>query len=80
MDRSLARILVSVGFRSSRELNDLLHLLKAQCGDDEYQRLKAPIASAIAEVTAATFEPAFAAHPDLRREVDDQINKCGRFD
>jgi len=79
MDRQLARILVSTGFRSSRELGELLQMLKSQCSADEYERLKPPIADAIAKITNATFDPAFAAYPDLRDEVEAQIAKYGRF-
>jgi len=79
VDLQVARIIVSSGFRSSRELNDLLHVLKANCDPAEYESLKRAIATAIAEIANATFKPAFAAYPALEAEVDAQIAKYGRF-
>jgi hypothetical protein len=79
MDKQLARIIVSSGFRRSRELTDLLHLMKAKCTADEFERLKPALTNAIAEITVATFRPAFAAHPDLEAEVDATIREYGRF-
>ena len=79
MDLQVARIMVSSGFRSSRELNDLLHVLKANCDPVEYDSLRHSIATAVAEIANATFKPAFAAHPALEKEVDAQIAKYGRF-
>ncbi len=79
MDLQVARIMVASGFRGSRELTDLLHLLKASCATDEYDRLKLAISEAVAEVQSATFAPAFAAHPALEAEVDAAIKQYGRF-
>jgi len=79
MDLELARIMVSSGFRSARELNELIHILKAHCAPDEYESLKQAMAAAVAEIGNATFTPAFAAHPALKAEVDAQISKYGRF-
>lgn len=71
--------MVMAGFRSTRELGDLIHVLKEHCAPEEYDRLKLAIAAAITKVFEATTDPAFAAHPSLGAEVDEQITKYGRF-
>ena len=79
IDRDLARLMLISGFRSARELNELLFVLKEHCSADDYERLRGKIADAIAEINAATLSEAFDAHPDLHAEVDATIKKYGRF-
>jgi hypothetical protein len=79
MDRDVARHVLRVSFRASRELGNLVPLLKEELPAAEYEPLAKGIASAVAEVGFAVMEQVFALHPELRTEVDRQIDQYGRY-
>lgn len=76
MDEDMARIIATAGFRAGRELVELAPLLAEHCPDEK--ELKLGLAAAIAEIGAATFDPAFAAFPALKEEFDERIARYGR--
>ena len=50
MDIDLARHVVRIAFRSSRELGGLLGVLKAHCDPDEYEGYANAVAAAISSI------------------------------
>jgi hypothetical protein len=79
MDIDLARHIVRVNFRCSRELQDLMHLLKEQLPEIEYKKHAHGIAAAIAAIGDALTNKAIAAHPKLEREIEASIAKFDRY-
>jgi hypothetical protein len=79
MDIDVARYSVRQSFRIARELRDIMQLLKERCDADEYQKHAAGIARAIDAVSVALLNPAVKAHPELEREVENQIASYGRY-
>lgn len=73
MDEDLARILVVGGTIASRELTRLYDLLRLHL--PEANELRLGVASALAEVGLRVIEPAFDAYPELRIEVERQLEK-----
>ncbi|SEJ17140.1 hypothetical protein SAMN05428950_1011347 [Sphingomonas sp. OV641] len=76
MDRDLARIVIGSAFRASRELTELVPLLKEH--DDQSEDLRLGLASAIAEIGQAVLNPLFEAFPDMEAETDNLIERYGR--
>lgn len=80
MDRDLSRHVVKATFRSARELQDLLPLLKKRASAEEYQEYLRAIAAVIAEGRQQLLNRVFAEYPDLEAEVDASIQATGRYD
>jgi len=79
MDIDLARQMVRVDFAVSRELQAVLHALKARCSAEEYRELARGIAAAVDGVGTALTRKAIAVHPELEAEIDASINKYGYY-
>ena len=79
MDIEVARHTVRIAFRSARELESLLSLLKSHCSPDEYQIYAEAIATAIASIHLEVVNRVIASHPGLEAEIDSDINKHGRY-
>lgn len=79
MDRDLAKHVVTVGFHSLSLIEGLIPLLKAHCTDAEYNEYLTSIASVCATMTNEVFNKVFQAYPDLEKEVEQQIQKYGKF-
>jgi hypothetical protein len=79
MDEDVARHVLRVSFRASRELGELVPFLKDELPAAEYEPIGKGIASAIAEIGFAVMERVFADHPELRAEVDRQIERYQRY-
>lgn len=77
MDKELARHVVATAFRSLRELEDLIPLLKEHCGAAEYETYVKAIASVSGHVHWNIVNPAFAGHPELEKE--EQIERYGKI-
>lgn len=75
MDMDLARHVIRVAFRSSRELEDLMQLLKAHGDREEYDVFAMDIAAAIDRINTALLDKIFSSHPELRNEVETSIAK-----
>lgn len=79
MDIDLARQMVRVDFKVSRELEAVLLALKARCSPEEYRELARGIAAAIDGVGTALIRQAIAAHPELAGEIDASIKEHGQY-
>lgn len=79
MDIDLAREMIRVAFATSRELQDLMALLKRQLDADEYKEHSLAIAAAIAEIGDALTNKALAACPELKDEIEAKLAKYGRY-
>lgn len=79
MNIQLARDVIRAAFRSTSELGNLLPTLKEQCSPDEYKAYALGIAAAIDAIMTNTISRAVQTHPDLAKEVDEQIAKHGRY-
>jgi hypothetical protein len=79
MDVELARHIIRVNFRCSRELQDLMQLLKKGLPNQEYTAYARAIAGAIAAMGDALTEKAVASHPELKREIERSLAKYDRY-
>lgn len=79
MNADVARHVVRAAFRSSRELSDLLPLLKAHLNQVEYQNYAKAIAAAIAAIQLEVLNLVTVGRPELETEIETQISKYDRF-
>jgi hypothetical protein len=79
MNIELAREVVRTCFRCGRELEDLMHLLKEHCVEAEYVNYARGIATAIYNVHTEVAERALGSYPELKKEIDEKVEKYGRF-
>ena len=79
MNIDLARHIVRSAFRSSRELGDLLPLLKQHLDASEYQRYAKAIASAVAATQLEVVNTVTADHPGLEAEIEALMSKYDRY-
>jgi hypothetical protein len=79
MDKELAKHVLTVGFHSLSLLESLIPMLKEHCNDEEYQEYLKSIGSVSAEMGTEIFNKIFEQYPDLEKEVEEKINKYGRF-
>jgi len=80
MDEDLAWEIVRAAFRSSRELQDLLSLLKDRASADGYQDYAPGIARAVDAINDALLNPVIAAHPPLADRIEAELNAHGRIE
>ncbi len=80
MDDDLTWEIVRIAFRSSRELQDLLGLLKDQASTDDYRTYSMGIARAIDAINDALLNPVTAAHPELAERIEAELNAHGRIE
>jgi hypothetical protein len=79
MDDKLAWHIIRVSFRTARELQDLLSLLKEQCSPEEYRDYVAGIAQAIDAINDALMNKAIASHPQLTNRIEADLAEFGRI-
>ena len=79
MDINLARQVARSAFRSSRELGNLIPVLKQTLDADEFQIYSKAIATAIATIQVEVVNRVTTAHPGLEAEIEDSIEKKGHF-
>lgn len=80
MDIDLARQMVRVAFKVSRDLQEVLRALKARCPEEEYRDLARGIAAAIDGVGRGLTSKAISSHPKLEAEIDASITKTGQYE
>ena len=80
MNEDLAWEIVRVAFRSSRELQDLLGLLKDRASADEYRTYSMGIARTMDAVNDSLLNPVIAAHPELADRIEAELDANGRID
>ena len=79
MDRDLARHLIRINFRCSRELQDAMRILKQHLPEAAYNKQARKIAVAIAALGDALTNEALAEHPGLEVEVEKSLAQYGEF-
>ena len=79
MNKDLARQMIRLNFRCSRELQELMVLLKEQLSADEYKNHAKNIATAIAATGEALTNTALSSFPELENEIEANLSKYGRF-
>ncbi|MBN8966919.1 MAG: hypothetical protein J0G95_00425 [Rhizobiales bacterium] len=79
MDKDIARHLIRANFRCSRELQEIMLLLKRELSQDTYEPIAHKIATAIAAVGDALTNTALAAHSDLEAEVESGLKRYDRY-
>lgn len=79
MNIDVARHVIRALFRSGRELEELIPLLKENCEADEYQVYVKAIATAIASIHLEIGNRVTASHPGLEQEIESTIDKYDRY-
>lgn len=79
MNSELQRHAIRSAFRSGRELQELLLLLKEHAPPEDYQSLRLGIAEALAAIAKGVTDKIIAANPELKSEVDASIKRYGTF-
>lgn len=77
MDRDLAKHVVTVAIKTGSRLGDLVPLLKEHMPPQEYEVHAKAIARAAYPISHEITDRIFAEHPDLKPEIEAQINKFG---
>ena len=78
MEKDLAWYVITIAFRSTNPLQDLLLLLKEHCPAAEYEEYGKAIARAIHGVQRELISPVVAEHPELEKEMEAKVAKYGR--
>ena len=79
MDIDIARHVMRSVFRSARELEGLIPLLKEHCEAEDYATYGNGVAMVLASMSTELTGKILAAHPDLSQEIDTDIAKYGRY-
>lgn len=79
MDIDVARHVIRACFRSGRELETLLDLMKEHCDEQEYASYATAIATAIASIQVEIVNRIADSHPGLESEMEAVISKYGRY-
>ena len=67
------------GFHSLSLLEGFIALLKEHCSEVEYNEFLKSIASVSGHLMTDLFKKVFQEYPDLENEVEEKINKYGKF-
>ncbi len=78
MDQKTAREVLRAAFRSGRELQNLLVVLKTQCGAEEYKGYARGIATAIDGIGVALTNKVLVAYPELADEIEANLKRSDR--
>ena len=79
MDKKIARHIARVSFQASTDLGSLIYLLKEHCSQDDYEKLRKPIANVSAAIGLDILNSIFLEFPDLKRDFDYEIKKYGKI-
>ena len=79
MNSELQRHAIRSAFRSGRELQDLLLLLKEHAPAADYQILRLGIADAMAAIANGVTDKIIASNPDMKVEIENNIKLYGTF-
>lgn len=78
MDRDVAREIVRAVFRSGSELENVLGVLKARCGADDYKYFARQVATAIDGINVALLNKVLLRFPELKVEIESNLARTGR--
>jgi hypothetical protein len=79
MNSDLQRHVVRSAFRSGRELQELLLLLKEHASPEEYQSFRLGIANAMAAIASGITDKVISSNPEMKSEIDANIKRYGLF-
>jgi len=79
MKIDLARHVARAAFRSSRELSELIPLLKDSLSAEEYAHYAKAIGLAVAAIQMEVMNKLASDHPGLDAEIEASINRFGRY-
>ena len=79
MNLDVARHVARAAFRSSRELSDLIPLLKGSLSTEEYAHYAKAIGLAVAAIQIEVMNKVTSDHPGLDAEIEASINRFGRY-
>ena len=79
MERELAKHVITVGFHSLSLIEGLIPVLKEHCDDAEFREFSKSIGAVIAEVGFEIFNRIYKQYPELKIEVQQKIDKYGKF-
>jgi hypothetical protein len=77
MEKEVAKHVAASALRCATQLSQIIPFAKTHCSADEYTSLAKRVASAMHAIHEEIFEPALAGHPDLKREIEDSLQKFG---
>ena len=79
METELARHVVRAAFRSARQLEGILGVLKEHCGAVEYDIYAKAIAAAIDSIHREVVDRITLSHPELEQEIGSNMAKYGKY-
>jgi hypothetical protein len=79
MNSELQRHAIRSAFRSGRELQELLLLLKEHAPPADYQTFRLGIADAMAAIASGVTDKIIASNPSMKTEIEDNIKTYGTF-
>ena len=77
MERKLARYIAATTVRSSSNISAMIPLIRAHSSSHEYEHYSKAIASIVAEASLQILNKIFEEHPDLKVELDQEIQSYG---
>jgi hypothetical protein len=78
MQKDIAREVVRAVFRSGRELEKLLPILKTGCNAEEYKTYTRQVATAIDGIHVALLNKVLKHFPELEAEIEANLARTGR--
>ncbi|KKB12999.1 hypothetical protein VE25_04350 [Devosia geojensis] len=79
MSIDTAKHVISVAFQCGSQLQDLMKILRAQCGPEEYKMYAIGIAASIDKISTELIDRALSSYPELKQEIEQQLQETGRF-
>ena len=79
MEAEMARHVIRAAFRSARELEGLLALLKSHCNANEYNTYSRAIATAIDSIHHEIIDRVISSHAELKDDIEAKIAAYGRY-
>jgi hypothetical protein len=79
IDVNLARHVARCVFLSSRQISELIPILKENCSPDECKDYTKGIATVLAHINFELMNKLCAEHPQLEKEIEADIAKYGRY-
>jgi hypothetical protein len=79
MDKKVGRHLVITALHLSSELSSILPFLKQNVSSDEYLKIITAIASVAAEISIKIVNPIFSEHPEIKSELEADVEKYGKI-
>jgi len=78
MDSEVARMIVNSAMLASRQVGELIHLLKAHCDEAAYEELGLSIGKVVYELGELR-EAACRHSPGLKEQLEENLEKYGRL-